>query len=203
MERLRTLIVLLFLCNLSSAQSRNGQHRTRLRMEIPSTFKSQEPPSMPVPSLAPYPTHPAIIRHSESATAASSTRTASIQQSISPPVPAGSINPSASSTPNPSPRFFAVSDDLSFGEVGVESNSFRRACKNFCEKNSKRKCLLEKKPKIYGRCKQKSRLGSKSAPFCCFYIHCLRFRRPHGQSKMWWKHTSARRRVLAAFAACK
>lgn len=201
MEFVRASLVEIILFSLCMAQAANKQHRTRLTMEVPSVSTSKKLRLELVPSLEPAAlSQPSSSEINDSAIVASGTPSAVIQQSSAPfPFPPGFKDPCANiSSPECRAIQTSISKDRVFGEVGVESDSFRRFCKNFCEKHSGRRCWLVKRPKIHPRCKQGQRLGKKDVPSCCFYLHCLRFRRPHGRSEMWWKHTKVLRLVRQA-----
>lgn len=191
---------MLVLSSMSVIQAAREQDRTRLMMEVPDTHKSEEWGSELAPSLAPSTPHPATSRKKSSATVTPAAVTASPQQSVSPlPSLVGTREPCTNrSSSGCGGSRGPISPTLSLGKVGVESNLFRKKCRNFCERNSKRSCWLVTKPNLKAPCKKNSFLGKKDKPLCCFYVHCLRFRVPMGLPMNWWEHTSVQQKVRKA-----
>lgn len=198
------LFAMIFLSSLCMIQASSKRDRSHVPIEAPSAIKSEEWVSVLVPSLAPYAPNQSTSQENSHSTAAPAAGTASPQQSIVPLRPSsGSDKPVRNATIFPcfSCHSQIVSDVWTFGHVGVESDLFRKECKKFCEQNSGRSCRLVRKPKRHALCKAGSFLGKMRMPHCCFYVHCLRIRRPRRRSKNWWKHTNAKPEVQRACGA--
>lgn len=187
----------ILLSSLCLTEAAREQYRTQLDMKASTISNSDLAQPLIVPSVVPSPSYAAPLQHDYPTAVAPAAPTAGTKPSITPlPIPLDLNMTCVGKAPSDCfirPVF--IGKEPTFGEVRVESNLFRRVCKRFCEYKSGRRCWLVKKPKIHTRCKQNPFLGNQYLPTCCFYFHCLRFRRPRGRTRMWWKHTSILRAV--------
>lgn len=203
MGKALALFVAFFLSSSCLIQAARQQSRTRLSMEAASSLEPEELQVVLAPSLAPSPQYPDSVPQDNVPTIPPAEMTEKPRETFS-PLPS-STNPclsSVSGVPSCSVRPLLPGPPILreglLGFVGAETKLFRRKCKDFCMRHSRRRCWLVRKPRIFSRCKRFSFLGYNTAPSCCFYLHCINSRRPRGRSRSWWKYTSALRAIRTA-----
>lgn len=190
------------LCIFCMIQAAKHQSQTRLLMGAASSLEPEELHVLSAPSLAPSLPYPDSVPQNIVPTIPPAAMTGNPQETFS-PLPS-STNPCscfASRAPSCTPQCFfpyLIFASGTLGYVGAESDLFRKKCSNFCLRHSKRRCWIVKNPRIHSRCKRFAFLGIRSAPSCCFYLHCINHRRPRGRSRSWWKYTSALRAIRRA-----
>lgn len=168
-----------------------GQHdRARLSVKLVSSPEPEEAQVVFSPSLAPSPPYPDFVPQNSARTVPPAPNNPNPQETFSPFLSSTSpCNPAFTNKPSKPLSFRVTSINRdTFGSVGVESYLFHRTCDRFCEVLSKRRCWIVKKARFHSRCKSRAFLGTKDAPSCCFYIHCLKSRRPFGRRSSWWKY---------------
>lgn len=205
MGRAVALFVAVFLTSFCLIQASRHRSRARLSMEAANTVERENLQTLFAPSIVHSRQYPYSVPPNYVPTIPPAEMTANPKETFSPlPYPTDPCSPSASGVPpclvvpSPRPAPFPITDSL--GYVGAESHLFHKKCNNYCKWNSKRTCWRVKKPRIYHSCKYFTFLGSRFAPSCCFYRHCINSHRPLARSRSWWKHTKALR---AMRRACK